>query len=47
MSAFMFHLPRELLKDVAAVSVQNGDGLGKVMPLLWRIKQSYKMCEQI
>lgn len=33
MSDFISHLPGELLKDVAALSVQNGDGLGKVMSL--------------
>lgn len=27
------HLPGELLKDVTALSVQDGDGLGKVMSL--------------
>lgn len=32
---FLSYLSGELLKDVAAKSVQNGDGLGKVMSLSW------------
>lgn len=40
----IIHLPGELLKDVAAVSVQNSDGLGKVMSLAWRIKHNDKTC---
>lgn len=32
---FISYLPGELLKDVAATSVQNGNGLGKVMSLSW------------
>lgn len=34
-SDFISHLPGELLKDVAAVSVQDGDGLGEMMSLSW------------
>lgn len=37
-SDLISHLPGELLKDVAALSVQDGDGLGEVMSLLWKIK---------
>lgn len=33
MSDFISHLPGELLKYVTAKSVQDGDGLGKVMSL--------------
>lgn len=40
----IIHLPGELLKDVAAMSVQNSDGLGKVMSLAWRIKHNDETC---
>lgn len=33
---FASHLPGELLEDIAAKSVQNGNGLGKVMSLSGR-----------
>lgn len=36
MTYFISHLPGELLKDIAAKSVQNGDSLGKVMSLSWQ-----------
>lgn len=43
MSDLISHLPGELLEDVAAMSVQNGNGLGEVMSLSRQIKHDGKM----
>lgn len=41
------YLPGELLKDVAPMGVQNGDGLGEVMSLLEQIIHEKKVYEYI